>query len=144
MPSSNRSGGGGNELVGAFGGKGRLGDSAKMQAVTRVNVRRGPETFDVDADPPQRRRRPALWKKPATSAFRRSAGVKTMACIEGTHGKHGKPTTMAAAAATDNPRGPGPVASVAERFIGAKKPGNAGGAKGPQFKDQRTQEESRG
>ena len=37
MPSSNRSGGGGNELVGAFGGKGRPGDSAKMQAVTQVN-----------------------------------------------------------------------------------------------------------
>ena len=55
--------------------------------------------------------------------------------------KHGKPTTTAAATATGNPRGPGPVASVAERLVVALKPGNAGGAKGPQFKDQRTQEQ---
>ena len=47
--------------------------------------------------------------------------------------KHGKPTATAAATATDNPRGPGPVASVAERFVRAMKPGNAGGAKGPHF-----------
>ena len=37
-----------------------------------------------------------------------------------------------------------PVASVAERPIVARKPGNAGGAKGPQFKDQRTQEQGTG
>ena len=47
--------------------------------------------------------------------------------------KHGKPTTTAAATATGNPRGPGPVASVAERLVVALKPGNAGGAKGPHF-----------
>ena len=35
---SNRSGGGGNETVEAFDGKGRLGDSASRQAVTRVNA----------------------------------------------------------------------------------------------------------
>ena len=35
---SNRSGGGGNEAVGAFDAKGRLGDSASRQAVTRVNA----------------------------------------------------------------------------------------------------------
>ena len=68
-----------------------------------------------------------------------------MACIEGMHMKHGKPMpTAATAAATGNPRGPGPVASVAERPIVAWKPGNAGGAKGPQFKYQRTQENGRG
>ena len=55
-----------------------------------------------------------------------------MARIEGMHMKHGKPTTTAAAA-TDSPRGPGPVASVAERLVVALKPGNAGGAKGPYF-----------
>ncbi len=58
--------------------------------------------------------------------------------------KHGKPTTTAVATATGNPRGPGPVASVAERLVVALKPGNAGGAKGPQFKDQRTQEQGTG
>ncbi len=47
--------------------------------------------------------------------------------------KHGKPTTTAVATATGNPRGPGPVASVAERLVVALKPGNASGAKGPHF-----------
>jgi len=59
------------------------------------------------------------------------------------HMKHGKPTTTAAATATDSPRGSGPVASVAERLVRAMKPGNAGGAKEPQFKDQRRQEDGR-
>ena len=49
------------------------------------------------------------------------------------HTKHGKPTTAAVATATGSPRRPGPVASVAERPVGAVKPGNAGGAKGPHF-----------
>ena len=35
---SNRSGGGGNETAEAFDAKGRLGDSASRQAVTRVNA----------------------------------------------------------------------------------------------------------
>jgi len=115
-----------------------------MQAVTQVNARRGPETIDVEADLTDIRGRPALPRKPATDALGNSTGVETTACTEGMHMKHGKPTTTAAATATDNPRGPGPVASAAERPVVALKPGNAGGAKGPQFKDQRTQEQGRG
>ena len=84
-----------------------------------------------------------LQGKTATNALCKSTGVETTACIEGMHGKHGKPTTTTVATVTGNPRGPGPVASVAERFVGALKPGNAGGAKGPQFKDQRTQEQGK-
>ena len=42
-PGSNRSGSGGNEAVGAFGVKGRLGDSASVQAVTRVNAEQAPK-----------------------------------------------------------------------------------------------------
>src|SRR5205814_9670887 len=37
-PGSNRSGDEGNEGVGASGVEGRVGDSASMQAVTRVNA----------------------------------------------------------------------------------------------------------
>jgi hypothetical protein len=33
------------------------------------------------------------------------------------------------------PRGIGRAAGLAERFVVARKPGNSGGAKGPQFKD---------
>ena len=112
-----------------------------MQAVTQVNDRRGPETIDAEADPTDKWGRPALQGKSATNALCNSAGVETTACIEGMHMKHGKPTTTAAATATGSPRGSGPVTSVAERLVGATKPGNAGGAKGPQFKDQRMQEQ---
>jgi hypothetical protein len=113
--------------------KGSLGDSAKMQAVTQVNARRGLETIGVEADPSDIRGRPARQGKSATRAPRRSTGVETMACIEGMHMKHGKPRTAAAATATESPRGPGPAVSVAERLVVAMKPGNAGGAKGPHF-----------
>ena len=37
-PGSNRSGGRGNEAVGAFGVEGRIGDLASMQAVIGVNA----------------------------------------------------------------------------------------------------------
>ena len=74
-----------------------------------------------------------LQKKSVTNALCNSTGVETTACIEGMHMKHGKPTATAVATATDNPRGPGPVASVAERLVVVLKPGNAGGAKGPYF-----------
>ena len=37
-PGSNRSGGGGNKAAGASGVEGRYGDSASVQAVTRVNA----------------------------------------------------------------------------------------------------------
>jgi hypothetical protein len=57
---------------------------------------------------------------------------------------HGKPSATAAATATGSPRGTGPVGSVTERPVRALKPGNAGRAKGPQFKDQRTQEHGTG
>jgi len=58
--------------------------------------------------------------------------------------KHGKPTCDSGGTATESPRGPDPVASVAERLVVALKPGNSGGAKGPQFKGQRTQEQGTG
>ena len=54
--------------------------------------------------------------------------------------KHGKPTCDSGGTATESPRGPDPVASVAERLVVALKLGNASGAKEPQFKDQRMQE----
>jgi hypothetical protein len=49
---SYRSGGGGNETVGAFETDGSLGDSASRQAVTRVNVE-------------QASKRP-MWRRPCT------------------------------------------------------------------------------
>jgi len=42
-PGSNRSSSGGNEAAEAFGVEGRIGDSASMQAVTRVNAEQAPK-----------------------------------------------------------------------------------------------------
>jgi len=57
---SNRSGGGGNEAVEAFDGKGRLG-RLREQAGRNVSERRaGLETFNVGADPTMARGRPQL------------------------------------------------------------------------------------
>jgi hypothetical protein len=65
-----------------------------------------------------------------------------MARIEGTRMKHGKPRATATGRPQRKAR-EGQVRSpaVTERPIVARKPGNAGGVKGPQFKDQRTQEQ---
>ena len=48
---SYRSGGGGNETVGAFETDGSLGDSASRQAVTRVNAEQASKKGNVGADP---------------------------------------------------------------------------------------------
>ena len=53
------------------------GDSAKMQAVTKVNARRGLETSNVDADPPVGRGRPARQGKTAIKAPCWSTGVES-------------------------------------------------------------------
>ena len=60
---SYRSGGGGDEAVGAFETKGhtqRGGDSANTQAGTCSERRAGLEMSDAGAEPPKSRRRPPL------------------------------------------------------------------------------------
>ena len=56
--------------------------------------------------------------------------------------KHGKPRTAAAGGPQRTAReGQVRSSAVTERPVVATKPRNAGGAKGPQFKDQRMQEQ---
>src|SRR4051812_16049461 len=55
---SYRSGGGGNEAVGAFETNVPLGGAASRQAVTSSEHRAGLESFNVGADPPFIRGRP--------------------------------------------------------------------------------------
>src|SRR5205823_8653706 len=55
---SYRSGGGGNEAVGAFETSVPLGGAASRQAVTSSEHRAGLESFNVGADPPMIRGRP--------------------------------------------------------------------------------------
>jgi hypothetical protein len=74
-------------------------------------------------------------EKQATVAPCGSAGVETTAWIEGTRVKHGKPRPVVAITKRDAREGQARLAGVAERFVVAWKPGNAGRAKGPQFRD---------
>ena len=65
-----------------------------------------------------------------------SAGVVATACMHGIVAEHGKPDTVEGRDlqpdAREGQAGPG---RVAERLVVPMKPGNAGGGKEPQFKD---------
>ena len=138
---SNRSGGGGNEAVGAFDEKGRFGGSASRQAVTRVNAEQASKEHDVGADPPAIRGRPLSLgdrrERPlgrdTIQRFHRGNGDGMPA--QGDPTQHGKPQRWGRVTPNRTPARdrPGRV-GVAERPVVPTKPGNAGGGKGPQFK----------
>ncbi len=94
------------------------------------------EKGNVNADPVEiRGRLPSLGKraKRAPSEF---TGVVVTACwAEGVLRKHGKPVLVTAGSGQPGPREgqTGPM-RVTERPVVAMNPGNAGGAKEPQFK----------
>jgi hypothetical protein len=139
---SNRSGSGGNEAVGTFDAKGRKSGSAKVQAVTRVNVEQASKSV--------------TWK--LTRLVYGESRCRRM--FEATHrflrfhrgnddGMHRRkqqqPQETPGGDGSRQPdarEGQAGLRGVAERFVVAMKPGNSGGAKGPQFKSERLQEES--
>ena len=57
-----------------------------------------------------------------------------IACTQGKHTQHGKPFCVAGDGQPDAREGQAGRFGVAERPVVPKKPGNAGGGKGPQFK----------
>jgi len=75
------------------------------------------------------------WGKTSDSLIE-SAGVVATACMQGNGTQHGKPIAMKGSdlqpAAREGQAGSG---WVAERSVVPTKPGNSGGGKGPQFKD---------
>ncbi len=94
------------------------------------------ETGNVNADPVEKRGRLASPGKGAKRAPGEFTGVVVTACwAAGVLCKHGKPVPVAVGSRQPEPREgqTGPM-RVTERPVVAMKPGNAGGAKGPQFK----------
>jgi hypothetical protein len=96
--------------------------------------RAGLETTDAEADLTSKRGRPPSWEKRATCASQGSAGVLAPAC------RHRETSTTREAfrgagmsVQPDAREGQAGPRKVAERSVVAKKPGNAGGAKGPWF-----------
>jgi hypothetical protein len=70
------------------------------------------------------------------SRFRRGSGDSMLARRPAQHGK--PPSVAARDRQRDAREGQARPAGVAERPVRVKRPGNAGGAKGPQFKDNAT------
>ena len=65
---------------------------------------------------------------------RRRTGVVVAACTHGKRAQHGKPLGVIRDDQPDAREGQAGRPGVTERFAVPRKPGNAGGGKGPQFK----------
>src|SRR6195256_1825694 len=71
-------------------------------------------------------------------------GVLAAACTQGKRTQHGKPQGVVSYDQPDAREGQAGRLGVAERFVVPRKPGNAGGGKGPQFKRDATSGEGFG
>src|ERR1700682_4604640 len=79
-----------------------------------------------------------------SSAASRCAGVVATACTQGKRKQHGKPQGVVRDDQPDAREGQAGRPGVAERFVVPRKPGNAGGGKGPQFKTDARRSEGPG
>src|SRR6059036_408960 len=113
----------------------KYGDSASVQAATRVNAEQASKrTMRRPTRLPYRGR---LTRRGANERSRgpsRCAGVVATACTQGKRTKHGKPQGVVSDDQPEAREGQAGRSGVAERFVVPRKPGNAGGGKGPQFK----------
>src|SRR5258707_1291170 len=71
-------------------------------------------------------------------------GVLAAACTQGKRTQHGKPQGVVSDDQPEAREGQAGRPGVAERFVVPRKPGNAGGGKGPQFKTDATSGEGFG
>ena len=141
---SNRSSRPGSEAAGKHSGaEGHLGWLDEYAGYNVSKRRAGLEKGNAEADPPVCRGRPLSLGKRAMRAPRGSAGVVTMACIEGEGWCNtGRLPRWPIARPTGLPRGIGRAEGAAERSVVPMKSGNADGGKGPQYKtDVRRSEE---
>src|SRR5215469_16214318 len=74
----------------------------------------------------------------------RCAGVVAAARRQGKRTQHGKPQGVVSNDQPDAREGQAGRPGVAERFVVPRKPGNAGGGKGPQFKTDAIRGDGRG
>ena len=112
-----------------------MGDSASRQVVTRVNAEQASKRGDAEADPAKHGGRP-LPLESTSDGSSGSAGVVATTCLHGNVTQHGKPDTAEGRDLPPDAReGQAGLGRVAERLVVPMKPGNAGGGKGPQFKD---------
>ena len=79
-PGSNRSSSGGNETAEASGAEGRNGDSASMQAVTRVNAEQASKRLTQELTRPDFGEGRSWWNRMSEQVSISPAGVLATAC----------------------------------------------------------------
>jgi len=113
----------------------RIGDSASVQAVTRVNAEQSPKrTMRRPTRQPFRGRLIRLGEAERRVRPAAAPGVVATACTQGKRTQHEKPHGVVSNDQPEAREGQARRPGVAERFVVPRKPGNAGGGKGPQFK----------
>ena len=116
------------------------GDSASVQAVTRVNAEQASKrSMHRPTRQPLRGRLIRLGADERSRMPSRCAGVVATACIQGKRTQHGKSQSVVGRG-DQREAGDGQRRRVgmAERLVVPMKPGNAGGGKEPQFKTDAT------
>ena len=122
----------------------RIGDSASVQAVTRVNAEQASKrTMCRPTRLPYRGRLKWLGETSEDTPSRYT-GVVAAACTQGKRTQHGKPHGVVSDDQPNAREGQVGRLGVAERFAVPRKPGNAGGGKGPWFKTDATSGEGPG
>src|SRR5512136_181437 len=122
----------------------RIGDSASVQAVTRVNAEQASKrTMRRPTRRPFRGRLTRLgYERNHTPSC--CAGVVATACTQGKRTQHGRPHSVVRDDQPDAREGQAGRCGETEGFVVLLKPGNAGGGKGPQFKTNARRSEGPG
>src|SRR5262245_51953634 len=123
----------------------RLGDGASVQVVTRVNAEQASKrTMRRPTRQPFRGRLTRLGVNERKSMPSRCAGVVATACTQGKRAQHGRPQGAVSDDQPEAREGQAGRPGETERFAVPRKPGNAGGGKGPQFKTNARRSEGPG
>jgi hypothetical protein len=141
---SNWSSHGGNEVAEASDVKDRYRRFRECAGRNVSEHRASLEKVDAQAARQPFRGRLIRLGNRATSISSRCAGVVVTACTQGKRTQHGKPCGVASDDQPDAREGQAGRCRVAERLVVPRKPGNAGGGKGPQFKTDATSSEGPG
>src|ERR1700733_12761358 len=122
----------------------RIGDSASVQAATRVNVEQASKRKMCRPTRLPYRGRLKQLVELSESAASCYTGVLAAACTQGKRTQHGKPHGEVSDDQPNAREGQVGRHGVAERFVLPLRPGNSGGGKGPQFKTDATSGEGFG
>jgi hypothetical protein len=115
----------------------RIGDSASVQAATRVNAEQASKRTMCRSTRRPYRGRPKWLGEMSEEYAQLLHRVLAAACRQGKRTQHGKPQGVVSDDQPGAREGQVGRLGVAERFAVPLKPGNAGGGKGPQFKNRR-------